>query len=67
MIYHTIWVSLYDINTFENCLKWVVHINTLQSPCIASIRMESCSNFCVSYYQPCILRTETGSLKPCIV
>ena len=35
-------LSINSINTFENCLKWVVYINTLWSPCIA---WESCSNF----------------------
>ena len=33
---------------FENCLKWIVYISILFSPCIAWIGMESCSNFCVS-------------------
>ena len=35
IIYQIIWVSAYSMNTFENCLKWVIYINTLQSPCIA--------------------------------
>ena len=33
---------------FENYLKWVVYINTLFSPCIAWVGMESSSNFSVS-------------------
>ena len=45
MIYSTTSISLYSVNTFENFLKWVVYINTLQSPCIALEGMKSCSKF----------------------
>ena len=38
-------ISLYSINTFENFLKWVIYINTLQSPCIAWEGTKSCSKF----------------------
>ena len=35
---------MYNMNTFENCLKWVVYINTLSS-CNTWIGMEICSTF----------------------
>ena len=34
-----------QLNPFENFLKWVVYMNTLESPCIAWIGMKSCSKF----------------------
>ena len=37
-----------QFEVFENYLKWVVYINTLFSPCIAWVGMESSSNFSVS-------------------
>ena len=37
-----------QFEVFEKCLHWVVYIKTLLSACITWIRMESCSNFCVS-------------------
>ena len=36
-----------QFEVFQNCLKWVVYINTLFSPCIAWIGMESCLKFCI--------------------
>ena len=45
MIYRTIWISVYSINTFENLLKWVVYISTMWSPCIDCIGKKSCSKF----------------------
>ena len=38
-------ISLYRINTFDNFLKWVVYINTLQSPFIACKGMKNCWKF----------------------
>ena len=34
-----------QFEVFENCLKWVVYIYTLFSPCIAWVGIESCLNF----------------------
>ena len=45
MIYHTIWISIHSINTFENCLKQAIYIDTLQSLFIAWIWMKSWSKY----------------------
>ena len=45
LIYCTISISLYGINIFDSVLKWVVYINTPQSPCVAWEEMKSCSKF----------------------
>ena len=37
--------SLNKYKQYKHCLKWVVYINTLLSPCIAWIGMKSCSKF----------------------
>ena len=37
-----------EFEVFETCLKWVVYVNTLFSPCYRWVGMESCPNFCVS-------------------
>ena len=66
LISHTIWASIYSLKCLKT-LEWVVYINTLFSPRIAWIGIESCSNYCLSQKQPCILRIGTESLKMCIV
>ena len=60
-----------QFEVFQNCLKWVVYIYTLFSPCIAWIGMEDWRLLrflrILMCKQPCILRAGNESLKPCIV
>ena len=71
MTYHIIWVSIYGINTFENCLKWFVYINTLL-PCIAWVRMERFSRFLrilvtTMYFKDRNLISKTVYCKRCLM
>ena len=65
MIYSTISVILYSINTFENFLTWVVYINTLQSPCIAWEAMKSRSKF-LRNLVTAVNFTDRNWINPCI-